>query len=143
MAPPLQNLSSEFPEAPPSFISLLSSPDFVPYEPPYQTLTPDPTFPAVGGYFLLWPIYFAAVTRVSQPIHCVFAINVLNYIGENMGIRQASNMASFLQAHPAFRGRGMEKVKEGGVMGDINDWRMEGPMQLLREMFEREGESKS
>jgi hypothetical protein len=28
-------------------------------------------------------------------------------------------------------------------MGDINDWRMEGPMQLLREMFEREGESKS
>jgi hypothetical protein len=38
----------------------------------------------------------------------------------------------------------MEKAKEGGVMGEINNWRMEAPIQPLREMFEREEiESKS
>lgn len=34
-----------------------------------------------------------------------------------MGIRQATNMASFLHAHPALQGLGMGKGKESGVMG--------------------------
>jgi hypothetical protein len=142
--PPLQNLSSNFftignldldldLNVPLSFTSLFSSPDFLPCD-LHRPFTPNPSFPAIGGYFLLWPIYVAAVTRVSHPIHCIFAINVLNYIGENMGIRQASNMASFLQAHPAFMGKG----KESGVMGEINGWKLEAPIQPLREIFERE-----
>lgn len=51
-------------------------------------------------------------------------------------------MASFLQAHPAFQGMGVGvgkgKAEEGGVMGEINRWKTEAPIQPLREMFKRE-----
>jgi hypothetical protein len=139
--PPLQqNLFSDFDFnlEPLSFTNLLSSPDFVPFELSSQSLIPDPSFPSIGGYFLPWPVYVAAITRVSEPIHRQFASNVLSYIGENMGIRQATNMASFLHAHPAFRGMEIGKGKESGVMGEIKVWEKEMPIQPLREILERE-----
>jgi hypothetical protein len=55
-----------------------------------------------------------------------------------MGIRQATNIASFLHAHPAFQGLEMTKGKKSGVMGEIKVWGKEMPIQPLREMFERE-----
>ncbi|KAE9372344.1 hypothetical protein N431DRAFT_545029 [Stipitochalara longipes BDJ] len=122
-------------EAPVSFTDLFSAPDFVHFEAPSQTLTPDPSFPAISGSFLLWPIYVAAITRVSQQEHRIFASRVLTYIGENMGIRQATNMASFIQAHPAFERMETGKSKGSAV---LDEWNSEAPIQPLREMFERE-----
>jgi hypothetical protein len=127
-------------DIPLSFTDLLASPNFTPFEDPSFDPIPDPSFPKIGGYFLLWPIYVAAITRVSLPVHRAFASTVLAYIGENMGIRQATNMVSFLNADPVFQQMrpGMEKGKESAAMDEIKGWRKEMPIQPLREMFERE-----
>jgi hypothetical protein len=150
-APPqLQNFSSNFGfsldnldrnlETSLSFADLLSDLDFASFNPLSETLELDPSFPAIGSSFLLWPLYIAAVTRVSQQEHRIFASNVLTYIGENRGIRQASNIASFLQGHPTFQRMETGKCKGSGVMADIDEWKKspEAPIQHLREMFKRE-----
>ncbi|KAN0110495.1 hypothetical protein V8E51_006882 [Hyaloscypha variabilis] len=149
-SPQLQNVSSEFeislqrldldPGTSLSFTSLLANLDFASFNPPSETLRLDPSFPAIGSSFLLWPLYVAAITRVSQQEHRIFASNVLTYIGENRGIRQASNIASFLQGHPAFQRIETGKCKGSGVMAEIDEWKKspEAPIQHLREMFKRE-----
>jgi len=82
------------------------------------------------------------MTRVSGVEHRTFASKVLTHIGEHMGIRQATSMASFIQSHPAFQRTETGKGKSSGVMDEINEFQWLTPLHPLREMFEREQKQK-
>jgi hypothetical protein len=59
----------------------------------------DLNYPMIGGYFLIWPLYLAGVTSVSPPEVKRFVARTLHYVGDEVGIRQASNLAGFMEAH--------------------------------------------
>lgn len=59
----------------------------------------DPSSPMIGGYFLLWPLYVAGITRVSTLDVKKHVVKTLRYIGNEIGFRQGVNLADFMEAH--------------------------------------------
>jgi hypothetical protein len=60
----------------------------------------DEEFPVVrasGPYFLLWPLWFAAIMDVATEPVKQFAARNLNFIGESMGIQQAFFLAKAIE----------------------------------------------
>lgn len=71
--PPLQTYDSDFEldvEAPLSFTDLLSSSEFSFPDPDLNSLQPDPNFPSIGGYMLLWYVllHLTLPNTISFPI---------------------------------------------------------------------------
>ncbi|KAE8444870.1 hypothetical protein EG329_014118 [Mollisiaceae sp. DMI_Dod_QoI] len=82
-----------------SFTDAFLNDAFIPPLPQKEFLYLDPAHPLIGGYFLLWPLYVAGITRVSTIEHKIFVAKTLQYVGETMGIRAGSNMAAFMREH--------------------------------------------
>ena len=103
-----------------SFTSLLfSNVNPTPSPPSGRTSPPlerDPTFPAIGGYFLLWPLYVAGINRVSTPEIRSYVSKMLQYIGDTMGLQQGNALGTFLDTyHPVMNGR--FSTQDGPVKG--------------------------
>ncbi|KAF4636801.1 hypothetical protein G7Y89_g1296 [Cudoniella acicularis] len=102
-----------------SFTDLLSSSDLprfspVPEEQRSVPLVRSPSFPAIGGYYLLWPLFIAASTPLTPLTTRPFITRTLRFIGTEMGISHGSNLASFLEtAHF------MNQVRDYPQRGDL------------------------
>lgn len=101
--------------------------------------------PAIGGYFLLWPLYTAGVTRVSTPETHTFILRILLYIGNTMGIMQAIGLATFLSMGAAMQGEGMKLLKNPAAPAGIEQLRATMAMggiskggDIERELMEEE-----
>ncbi|PVH89638.1 hypothetical protein DL98DRAFT_564942 [Cadophora sp. DSE1049] len=66
-----------------------------------ESLKRDPSHPSLGSWFLLWPLYIAATTRVATAEMRAYAGTILDYVGETIGIKQGTNLASFIRDHSA------------------------------------------
>ncbi|KAK0125436.1 hypothetical protein ONS96_009277 [Cadophora gregata f. sp. sojae] len=97
-----------------------------------EPLERDPSYPSLGSWFLLWPLYIAGTTRVATPEMRAYAGTILEYVGETVGIKQGTNLASFIREH-AFPGH--EAAGAGlGMAVDENGKRI----GALRVMMDRE-----
>ncbi|KAF7899895.1 hypothetical protein EAF00_004231 [Botryotinia globosa] len=111
---PLNNLP---PSTPNTLSNILSTPyqdTFVPCiaSIPAETgLTPPPfSFPAAGAYFLVWPLYIPAVSRVTSPDDRTFACTALRRLTSDMGIAQGVALAHFIETSPRMH----NSVKDNG-----------------------------
>lgn len=88
-----------------SFTDFLSPGDHTGLTPPArprinEPLTRSTTFPAIGGYYLLWPLFIAASTPLTPPPLRSFITSILRFIGSDMGLAQGNNLASFIETVP-------------------------------------------
>ncbi|TGO37393.1 hypothetical protein BHYA_0098g00160 [Botrytis hyacinthi] len=101
---PLNNLPPSTPNTISNLLSTLYQDAFVPGIPsiPAETgLTPPSfSFPAAGAYFLVWPLYIAAVSRVTSPEDRNFACTALRRLTSDMGIAQGAALAHFIETSP-------------------------------------------
>jgi hypothetical protein len=51
-----------------------------------------------GGYFLLWPLWFAGIIDIADEPVWQFVIKNLKSIGLNMGIQQALILAATIES---------------------------------------------
>ncbi|KAF7915516.1 uncharacterized protein EAE98_011119 [Botrytis deweyae] len=123
---PLNNLPPSTPNTINNLLSTLYQEAFVPGTPsiPAETgLTPPSfSFPAAGAYFLVWPLYIAAVSRVTSPEDRTFACEALRRLTSDMGIAQGAALAHFIETSPrmhnSVKGNGKEfenRVKNSTV----------------------------
>ncbi|KAF7853332.1 uncharacterized protein EAF02_011986 [Botrytis sinoallii] len=123
---PLNNLPPSTPNTISNLLSTLYQDAFVPGTPsiPAETgLTPPSfSFPAAGAYFLVWPLYIAAVSRVTSPEDRTFASTALRRLTSDMGIAQGAALAHFIETSPrmhnSVKGNGKEfenRVKNSTV----------------------------
>lgn len=90
-----------------------------------------PNHPIVAAYYLIWPLYVTGIMCTSALCVREFASRSLKFIGEEMGIRQASNLGQFLM-ETSGDGEEMHQLKRLGV-------RWGGaPIRPLQEMLRRE-----
>jgi hypothetical protein len=70
---------------------------------PRMESKPLPVLRASGGYFLMWPLFLAAIVDVATDESRAWAIGRLRHIGRNMGIRQAFVLAVVLETRAPVR----------------------------------------
>ncbi len=87
--------------------------------------------PSLGGWFLIWPLYIAGTTRVASPEMRTYAASILEYVGETIGIKQGTNLATFIREHSV----GNDEAGAGLGMATDRDGKLLGP---LRTMMARE-----
>lgn len=92
----------------------------------------DPSSPMIGGYFLLWPLYIAGITRVSTLDVKKHVVKTLRYIGNEIGFRQGVNLAEFMEAHSM---TGEQNVGGTNVPG-------EKPVRPLLQMLAKDEEER-
>ncbi|KAG4417806.1 hypothetical protein IFR04_009094 [Cadophora malorum] len=97
-----------------------------------QPLKRDPSHPSLGSWFLLWPLYIAATTRVATAEMRCYAGTILDFVGEAITIKQGTNLASFIRDHSA---QGNEAAGAGLGMAVDKDGKRIG---ALRRMMDRE-----
>ncbi|KAK6611485.1 C6 finger domain-containing protein [Botrytis cinerea] len=101
---PLNNLPPSTPNPVRNLFSTLYPDVLIPGPPsnPAETdLTPPSfSFPAAGAYFLVWPLYIAAVSRVTSPEDRTFACTALRRLTSDMGIAQGAALAHFIETSP-------------------------------------------
>jgi hypothetical protein len=103
--------SLETQQVPINHLNNVSITDLLKDEPPtdsphsHTRLAPTIPAPAIGGHFLLWPLYLAGITRVTTPDIRQLIITRLQYVGETMGIMQANALMNFLKAGAAMNDR--------------------------------------
>lgn len=123
---PLDNLPLSTPNTVSNLFSTLYPDVLIPGPPsnPAETgLTPPSlSFPAAGAYFLVWPLYIAAVSRVTSPEDRTFACTALRRLTSDMGIAQGATLAHFIETSPrmhnSVKGNGKEfenRVKDSTV----------------------------
>ncbi|TGO28319.1 hypothetical protein BPAE_0029g00480 [Botrytis paeoniae] len=123
---PLNNLPPTTPNTISYLFSTLYPDAFVPGTPytPVETglTSPSFSFPAAGAYFLVWPLYIAAVSRVTSPEDRTFACTALRRLTSDMGIAQGAALAHFIETSPrmhnSVKGNGKEfenRVKNSTV----------------------------
>lgn len=107
-----------------------------------EPLKRDPSHPSLGSWFLLWPLYIAATTRVATAEMRAYAGTILEFVGETIGIKQGTNLASFIRDHSApgheaaGAGLGMAVDKGGKRIGALR-------VMMDREDAEVEGEERT
>jgi len=94
-----------------------------------QALVRDPTLPMIGGYYLLWPLYMAGVTQVSDSSVREFVAKALRYIGEEIGFDIGINIADFLEET-------MSEVKEVDPKQKATEQKLFKGKQKAKEMPE-------
>ncbi|KAF7924164.1 uncharacterized protein EAE97_010776 [Botrytis byssoidea] len=111
---PLNNLPPSTPNTISNILSTLYQDAFVPDTPsiPAETgLIPPPfSFPAAGAYFLVWPLYIAAVSRVTSPEDRTFACTALRRLISDTGVTQGAALAHFIETSPRMH----NSVKDNG-----------------------------
>ncbi|TGO58234.1 hypothetical protein BCON_0057g00210 [Botryotinia convoluta] len=113
---PFNNLPPSTPNAISNLFPTLYPDAFVPgtpYTPAEPGLTPPSfSFHAAGAYFLVWPLYIAAVSRVTSPEDRAFACAALRRLTSDMGIAQGAALAHFIETSPrmhnSVKGNGKE-----------------------------------
>ncbi|KAF7909529.1 uncharacterized protein EAF01_003247 [Botrytis porri] len=115
----LNNLPPSTPNSISNIFSTLYPDAFIPGTssiPAETGLTPPSfSFPAAGAYFLVWPLYIAAVSRVTSPEDRTFACTALRRLTSDMGIAQGAAIAHFIETSPrmhnSVKGNGKEFEK--------------------------------
>ncbi|RDW88756.1 hypothetical protein BP6252_00788 [Coleophoma cylindrospora] len=80
-----------------------------------------PTARAIGGYFLLWPLYISGMTRATTAPQRAWIMARLRYIGQTMGIGQADAIAGFLGNQAAVNLM-LSKWKGQTTVKEVADW---------------------
>ncbi|KAM3084481.1 hypothetical protein ACMFMG_001412 [Clarireedia jacksonii] len=86
------------------------------YIAPSLSSTPNPSHPAIGAYFLVWPLYVAGVTRVTSSSERSFIIENLRRLYTEYGIAQGDALATFIETNPIITSR-KEDEKNGVNVG--------------------------
>lgn len=81
-------------------------PDNITPDAPSLSATPNPSHPAIGAYFLVWPLYIAGVSRFTIPSQRAFILSCLRRLYTDLGIAQGNALATY-----------METNQTGGTMG--------------------------
>ncbi|TEY76071.1 hypothetical protein BOTCAL_0061g00300 [Botryotinia calthae] len=115
---PLNNLTPSTPNTISNLFSTLY-PDILipgPSSNPAETgLTPPSfSFYAAGAYFLVWPLYIAAVSRVTSPEDRTFACTTLRRLTSDVGIAQGAALAHFIETSPRMQNSVKGNRKEFG-----------------------------
>ncbi|TVY46470.1 hypothetical protein LOCC1_G003015 [Lachnellula occidentalis] len=81
-----------------SFTTMLSGPELPVFaEQSTAPLKKAAFFPAVGAYNLMWPLFVAGSMRLGPSDMKSYAIKILRYIGDEVGIAQGRNVAFFME----------------------------------------------
>ncbi|PQE05572.1 hypothetical protein CJF30_00007731 [Rutstroemia sp. NJR-2017a BBW] len=113
--------SSSRTPSPPSFSDPFADlyPDLDPslhpatYTAPSLSSTPNPSHPAIGAYFLVWPLYIAGVTRVTSSSERIFITENLRRLHTDYGIAQGAALAHFIETSPIVANR--KQYEQNGV----------------------------